>query len=388
MHRVSAAAWFAGTLCFTFTAPLVAQQPCPGASIVVNTPEDQLMLAINGAENPQDQLAALDKFVQQHADSKFMPCVNEYYTSTYVKLNNFDKAIEYGEKDVAANDVSLNLMLNLLKAYVGAGKASDTAFDIIMKAPDRIQTETKPARPEKATDEDWQKIQQEAAETAKDNRAYMEYAFFQLLPRVTDANKRIQFLDAFMKAFPDTSNMGQVNFQYFVAYKMANNAAKADEFGEKTIASDPNNIAALNLIADDYATRRTNLDKATDYAKKVLTLAPAVKKIDGMSDDQFKANVNAQLGMAHTTLGYISFLKGAGTHKVGPAIQEFKTAITLLNGNPELQGKALYFLGYAYEVLYPPNHSEATDALTQASALPSGFQAQARDLLAKVKKAK
>src|SRR5215471_507797 len=106
-----------------WSIPLAAQTPCPGLSVVVNTPEDQLMLAINGSEKAEEQIAALDKFAQEHSDSKFMPCVNEYYTSTYLKLNNYDKAIEYGEKDVAANYSDLNLAVNLLKAYVGAGKS-------------------------------------------------------------------------------------------------------------------------------------------------------------------------------------------------------------------------------------------------------------------------
>ncbi len=372
---------------FSFALPLAAQQPCPGFSVVVNTPEDQLMLAVNGAENPQEQVAALDKFAQAHPDSKFMPCVNEYYTAAYLRLNNYDKAIEYGEKDLAANYQDLNLMLNLARTYVASNKVSDSAFDIILKAPEQIKAESSPPKPPNVSDAEWQKTQQELAQQTKDDRAYMEYAFFQLLPRVTDSNKRLRFLDGFMKSYPDTSNVGQVNFQYFIAYKMANNPAKADEYGEKTIASAPNSVVALNLVADDYATRRTNLDKATTYAKKVTELAPAMKKPEGMSEDQFKADRDNQLGLAHLTLGYVAFLRGSTAHKVSPAIQEFKTAVDLLRGNSELQGRTLYYLGYAYEVLSPPNHRAAIDSLTRASNLQSGFQGQAQDLLAKVKRA-
>ena len=80
------------------TLPLWAQQPCPSFSVAVSTDEDQLMLAINGADNPQEQLAALDKFAKEHADSKFMPCVNEYYATVNLKLKDYDKSIEYGGK--------------------------------------------------------------------------------------------------------------------------------------------------------------------------------------------------------------------------------------------------------------------------------------------------
>src|SRR5438034_10998519 len=117
-------------VCSWYALSLGAQTPCPSLSVVVNTPEDELMLAVNGAENPADQVAALEKFAQAHADSKFLPCVYEYLTSTNVKLNNLDKAIEWGEQDVAANYADLNLTLNLLKAYVGSRKAGDAAFTL------------------------------------------------------------------------------------------------------------------------------------------------------------------------------------------------------------------------------------------------------------------
>ena len=375
---------------FLATGPLRGQTPCPSFSVVINSPEDQLTLAYNGADNPQEQIAALDKYAQEHSDSKFMPCVNEYYTIASVKAGNFDKAIEYGEKDLAANYRDLSLSINLMKAYVGAGKATDNAFDVIMGAPDTIKKETTPSRPAKASDDEWQKIQQEYAELAKDVNEYMAYAFFQLLPRTPDAAKRLDRLGQFEKAYPDaaTKQAGQLNFQYFLAYDMAGHGDKADPYGEKAIAADGNNPQILNLVAYDYVNRQTSLDKAEDYSKKVLTLIPALKKPDGESDEQFKSDQNNQLGMAHVTLGYAYFQRGAKTHKVGPAISEFKTATDLLGGNPALRAQALYYLGYAYEVAAPPNHYAAQEALNQASAIPSPWQAQARDLLAKVKNAK
>lgn len=378
-------------VCLAVSGVALAQTPCPGYSVVINTPEDQLTLAYNGAaDNPQDQVAALDKFAQANPDSKFMPCVNEYYTMAFVKQANFDKAIEYGEKDLAANDRDLSLSVNLMKAYVGAGKPSDNAFDLILKAPDLIKKETAPTRPAKSTDEEWQKMQQDSAELAKDVNDYMMYAFFQLLPRTPDAPKRLDYLAQFEKAYPAaaTQNPGQLNFQYFLAYDMAGHGDQAGPYGDKAVAADGSNPQVLNLVAYTYVNRQTSLDKAEDYSKRVLTLVPNLKKPDGEADDQFKTDQNNQLGMAHVTLGYVYFQKGAKTHKVEPAISEFRAAADLLGGNPQLRGQALYYLGYAYEVQTPANHHAAADALTQAAAIQSPWQAQARDLLAKVKSAK
>ncbi len=370
---------------------LRAQQPCPGFSVVVNTPEDELMLAINGADNPQEQIAALDKFSQEHADSKFLPCALEYYTSTYLKMKDYDKAIAYGEKDLAGNYQSLNLMLNLLRAYVASTKVSDAAFTVIMKVPEQVKTEANLARPTGSSDADWEKLQKESAQSAEDDRAYAVYAFFQLLPRVTDPAKRLANLDAFSKAFPDaeTKYAAQVDEGYFQAYQMANQLDKTLEYGEKAVAADPNNLPVYNVLAYSYAfaVRPPNLGKAEPYAKKVLDLAEAMKKPEGVSDEDFAREKNNQLGMAHLTLGDVAFIKASKTKKVAQAIAEFKTAAELLAANPGLQAQAFFYLGNAYEFEYPARHREAIEVLTKASDISSPWQGAAKELLAKVKKA-
>ena len=173
-------------------ATLRAQQPCPGLPVIINTPEDKLMPAVNGAETPQAAADALTKYVADYPNARFTPCAYEYLTMNYVKLQDFDKAIEDGEKDLAVNYLYVTLYATLLKAYIGAGKATDAAFDLINKSPKLIH------------DEMMRSMAENAEETAKDVRAYVEYAFFQLLPRVTDATKRIGYLDAFVKAGADS----------------------------------------------------------------------------------------------------------------------------------------------------------------------------------------
>lgn len=386
MRRLFYPALFTGwLLCAT---PLGAQQVCPGLPYVANTPEDELMQAVNGAENPQEQIAALDKFAQAHPDSRFIPCVEEYYTIAYLKLGDYAKLIEHAEKGLSGNYRDLMLIMNTARGYLASGTVSDKVFDIVLEAPDQIKAETNPPRPPKVSDAEWQKNLQDLAEQANEWRAYMASSFFQLLQRVPDGNKRLELIGRFEKAFPDaeTKEAGPVNFNYYLAYKLANQPAKAVEYGEKAIASDPNNVAAYNLVAYDYGIGRTDPDKAADYAKKVMALAQAMKKPEGVPDDQFKKDQNNQLGMAHLTLGYVAFLKGAKTHKVAPAIEEFQTAADLLKENPELEGQTLYYLAYAYEQTYPANHRAAMEALERASSLQSSWQGQARDLLAKIKR--
>jgi tetratricopeptide (TPR) repeat protein len=384
MRKLLITALLAGGL--FVAAPLLAQQVCPGYSIVINTPEDELTLAYNGAENPQEQIAALDKFVQEHPDSKFMPCAHEYYTMAYVKLGEYDKVIELGEKGLTEHE-DLMLIMNVTKAYVASGKLRDAAFEAVFKAPEQIKAESTPSRPTTVSEEEWKKTVDEAVGQAKEWDAYMEYAFFQLLQREPDAGKRVQWLDRFVQAYPESPNAGKTNLQYFLAYQALNDAAKATEYGEKGVAADPTSLEILNALADYYATTlQTNLEKAEEYAKKVIDLAPAAKP-EGMSEDQLKVYRDNHLGLAHATLGYIAFLRGSKTHKVAPAIQEFKTAVDLLGGNPMYQGRTLFYLGWAYEVHTPANHKLAAEALTRAAAISSPWQGQATELLGKVRKA-
>jgi hypothetical protein len=93
--------------------------------------------------------------------------------------------------------------------------------------------------------------------------------------------------------------------------------------------------------------------------------------------------------MAHLSLGYVTFTRAAAakSKKMGPTIDELKTAADLLAANPQLQAQALYLLGNAYEYNAPANHKAAIEALSKAVSLQSSWGPQAEELLAKVKKA-
>jgi tetratricopeptide (TPR) repeat protein len=372
------------------TLPLLAQQPCAKFSVAVGTDEDKLMLAINGADTPKEQLDALDSFAKAHADSKFMPCVYEYYTTVNYKLKDYDKSIENGEKDLAANYQDLNLLLTLMRAYAASTKVSDSVFEAINKVPDQVKEELgNLARPPKATDDEWAKFQKENAELVKDCHDVAVWAFFQLQPRVTDPAKTIQVLDTFGKAYPEQEkeNAAQLNYAYFQAYQMQGKADKIAEYGDKVLAADPNNVVVGTTMALIYAFYLPNpsIDKAADYAQKALAAAQNLKKPDGIDDATFKKQQDNQLGIAHLVLGYSALMKAQKGTKFAPIVDELKNAGDLLDGNPGLQGQALYYLAFAYEKQFPANHHGAMDALNKAVTLPGPFQGQAQALLAKVK---
>ncbi|MEJ2009599.1 MAG: hypothetical protein P8Z30_15825 [Acidobacteriota bacterium] len=374
------------------SVPLAAQQAhtCSDFSIVIGSPEDTLMTAVNAASDANAKISILEKFAQEHSDSTYMPCVNQLLTKNYVSLNQFDQASAAGQKSVAANYLDVSFLENLLRAYMGSGKVGNAPFDLIMKAAPQIKAETQVSRSVGESDAQYEAAKKSAMQQAKNDTNYMVYAFFRLLPQLTDLNQKIKLLDQFTQAYPNVAKeqAGRVNYGYALAYAQANQPQKADEYGEKAIAADPNHIDALNFVAYDYAVRlHVNQAKAEEYAQKVLTILPTIKKPAGVSDEAFKAQQDTQEGMARLTLGYIEMAKTSRSHKTGPAIKEFQQAADLLKANPELQGQAYYFLGYAYENLYPANHHGAMTALEHAAGIHCSVQSQARELLEKVRRA-
>lgn len=386
MRKIPALFLLSGAI-ILMTQPLAAQTVCPGYSIIINTPEDALTLAYNGAESPQDQVAELDKFMAANADSKFVPCAHEYYTMAYLKLNNYDKVIEHGEKAIALGQRDVMTSLNLVKAYVASGKVSNGGFDALLGAVEPIRDESNPSRPAGTRDEDWKKEMDAAQAVAGDWRAYMEYAFFQLIPREPDGSKRIEWLDKFAQAYPEHANAAPLLFQYFLACKISNQPDKAMEAGEKLIAADPNNLVGTNMLAYDLAFEKKNPVRAEELARKALELAAGMTKPEGITDEQLEADQNNQSGMARLTLGYVAFARAEKTRKVAPAIEDLRKAVDLLPGNPMLQAQALYLLGSAYEYQYPPNHRLAIDVLNRAAGISSPYQGASQKLLADVKKA-
>ncbi len=372
--------------------PLAAQQvhSCGNYTIIVGSPEDKLTLAVNGASDPNAKVALLEKFVQEHSDSKYLPCVEQLLTKNYVGLKQYDKAIAAGQKAVAAGYMDVPFLDNLLQAYMETGQPGTAPFDIIAKAAPLIEAESEVVRSTAENQAQFEAEKKSALQQAQNDTAYMVYSFFRFLPGVTDPNQKVKLLDQFTQAYPAVAKEqgGRVNYAYAVAYAQANQSPKADEYAEKAIASDPNDIEALNLVSYDYAVRRhTNQAKAKEYASKVLTLIPGMKKPEGVSDDAFKAQQNVQEGMALLTLGYIELERTSQSHRTAPAIKDFQRAADLLKANPELQGQAYYLLGYAYENLYPADHRKAAVALEQAASIHCSVQARARELLQRVKSA-
>jgi tetratricopeptide (TPR) repeat protein len=149
-------------------------------------------------------------------------------------------------------------------------------------------------------------------------------------------------------------------------------------FGERILASNPNSLAALLLLANYYGedSKPGSGAKAITYSQKAIEVA----KPDAPDADK---SHKLSAGAAHNTIGWV-YLK---QEKTAASIPELRTAAGLLKGQDDQQyARALYGLGFAYGKLN--KLTEAREVLTEAVKIPGPLQGMSQDLLTKVNSAR
>lgn len=95
-----------------------------------------------------------------------------------------------------------------------------------------------------------------------------------------DAAKRISLLDQFVKDFPASAEVVEVNQMYVLAFQQTKNTAKLVEYGEKVLAVQPNDVVVLPLLINTLLDQPGQIDKAIEYARRYQTVAKNPAEID------------------------------------------------------------------------------------------------------------
>jgi len=149
-------------------------------------------------------------------------------------------------------------------------------------------------------------------------------------------------------------------------------------YGEKTLATNPNHLPTLLLLAGAYVDdpKPGSLAKAVTYAQRTIAAA----KPDAADADNSR---KISAGLGHSTLGY-AYLK---QDKAAAAVPELKSAVGLLRGLDDQQFSiAAYRLGFAYGKLN--RMAEAREILSEAVKIQGPMQSMSQDLLTKVNAAR
>jgi tetratricopeptide (TPR) repeat protein len=345
-------------------------------TIGAGTDEDHALQAINAEQDPQKRLAMYEEFVQKFSSNPAAVAYGDWQISqAYQSTGDLQKALDYGDKAVAAAPHNLDILVSEAGVAQQA-KNNVKLMDYAAKGGEVCLSIAKQAKPEGMSDEDFATKVKDEKESAQNGCDFLETSGFNAITSETDAKSRMAEIEKFTAAFPDSKFQEQVSnyAMYTLGPGQLNDQARLVSFGEKVLASNPKSLAALLLLAGYYGddAKPGSAAKAISYAQKAIEVA----KADAPDADKSR---KTSAGAAHNTIGW-AYLK---QEKTTSAIPELKTAAALLKGQEEQQyARALYGLGFAYAKLN--KLTEAREVLTEVVKMPGPLQAMSQDLLTKV----
>jgi tetratricopeptide (TPR) repeat protein len=346
--------------------------------IPAGTPEDQALQAITKEPDDQKKLAMYEDFLKQFSSNPAAVAYGNWQLAqAYQGAGDLQKAFDYGDKAMASAPHSLDILVS--QASVAQQlKNNAKLLDYAVRGGEVYNSIGKAPKPEGISDQDFATHVQEQKDGAKSSYEFLEAAAFNVIVGETNAKARMNDIDRFTPAFPNSRFDEPVASYAMMSLSELKDTTRVVTYGEKALAANPNNLPALLLLAGTYVEdpKPGGVAKAVTYAQRAVAAA----KADAPDADRSR---KLSAGVAHSTLGY-AYMK---QEKTVVAITELKSATALLKGVDDQQyAVALYRLGYAYAKL--SHNNEAREVLLEAAKIPGPVQPLSQDLLAKVNAAR
>jgi tetratricopeptide (TPR) repeat protein len=212
-----------------------------------------------------------------------------------------------------------------------------------------------------------------------------EAAAFDKIVKEQKPDERIQLVEDFLLAYPESEFKQAVYLAASEAYRRKNDLPRMLTYAELTLAEDPENLQAMLTLAEslpesvrrddpDYMDR---IEEAQEYAHKTLeTIAQRARPASATPEQWAATRKQVELS-AHLTLALTAMMR----EDYAAAETEYTTAFKLMEKPDAL---SLYRLGLTYSFL--KKFDEATAAL-QKSAEAGGVKSRTesggtRDLVA------
>src|ERR1700732_3547899 len=367
---VGALLFVVGIACAAY--PSCAQQIGKFVPIAANSDADRALTEINAATDPVQKLALIDKFAAI-AQGDMAIVADDQYVNYYIGAKNYDKAFEYGDKLFALDPDNFSNGVNMVRAAQGKGDVNKM-YSYGEKTAQILQRYKDSPAPE-GTKQDWATQKVQTLQDVRDTVTYVQQLLFDGAYRTADATKRAAFLVRFAQLFPYSPFANQALGVAAASYRQTQNTAKMLEGANGLLAKDPDNLGMLLLLSDYYSEKGEQLDKAESYAKKSVSLLDAVKKPEGVTDEQWKQQTALQKGLALSALGQVNIQK---KNDAG-ALDNLKSAAPLLKPDEVSYARNQYRLGFAF--LNLKRIPEAKAALTDAASVNSPYRALAQEKL-------
>jgi tetratricopeptide (TPR) repeat protein len=226
----------------------------------------------------------------------------------------------------------------------------------------------------------------EAAAQPKVSKAEVD-AYNKLIAsmKAGDPRQKITQGEAFVSTYPNSMYAGVIYSQLTSAYLSVNDTDKMMAAGEKALASDPNNVDVLPLMAwalprkvsSSTPNAAQELEKAVNYGRRAINLLNTMTKPAEIDDATFTKIKNEKLAQCHSGIGTAFFKTG----KYDDSVNELNQAVKL---DPTPDPVDYYVLGVANS--QTSHFTDAVAAFDKCAATPGQLQANCRNLSAETKK--
>jgi tetratricopeptide (TPR) repeat protein len=347
-------------------------------TIPAGSPEDQALQAISAEPDAQKKPAMYEDFLQKFSSNPQAVAYGSWQLEQYYQTaGDLPKALDYG--DQALTNAPHNFDILVSQANIAQQlKDNGKIVHYCMQGGEAYNAIGKDPKPDGMSDQDFASSIEQEKQAAKSSHDFFEATAFNAIASETDARKRVAYIELFTPAFPKSSFEEQITSFAMLSLSQLKDTPRLIAYGEKSLATNPNSLPVLLLLANAYVddSKPGSVAKAVSYAQKAI----AVAKADAPDADRTR---KVSAGAAHSTLGY-AYMK---QDKTLASIPELKSACALLKGQDDQSyAVALYRLGFGYAKLN--RLTEAREVLMEAVKIQSPLQPMSQELLTKVNTAR
>jgi len=338
--------------------------------IPAGTPEDKELSTISAEPDAQKRIALYEDFAKKYAANNAAVAYADWQLSQqYLAAGDSAKALEYGDKALELYPHDLDIvvsLVNVAQAMKDNGKIVDYAVRgaAIFNS---IATQPKPAD---VSEDDWKARVADEQGSAHSDYEFVEAAAYNAIADEQDPNKRMSYIEKFTPAFPESRFEQPVSQLALYSLQQLNQPQRLESYGEKALAANAESIPTLLMLANAYSEDPKQEAKAITYANKVIAIVAKNPNPD--------KNQKVAAGVAHSTLGY-AYMK---EDKFTSAVTELKTAVGMLQDDPQAQQAAYFRLGFSYAKL--DRKADSVAALQKAAGMDGPYRSLAKETLAKI----
>src|SRR5262249_31887273 len=180
-------------------------------------------------------------------------------------------------------------------------------------------------------------------EYAKQVDSYADYAIYRAALESRDPKATIDLAETLRQQSPNSDYAGKLVQPLFIAYRNANDNAKAVAFAEQILATDQSSEDMLLVVADSYAQQNKEPAKVHAYSTKSAEIMAAKPKPEGMGDADWNNRKTLVTGLAHYMSGKLYYLE----KNYAKADTELRAALPMMETNADMKPEVLFFLGFS-----------------------------------------